>query len=190
MRYRSVFARYRDDTLCAGESGSLDSIDPVEEVLVKIDRLTAQARRVVRDALRALVPACRRRVEGACAEALLMARSEIVFRSRLAGLSAPIDGVTTVFNDPKVVEADAARAIALGFGGKLLIHPHQIAPALKAFLPDQQALSWARQVLELASDGRAMQLDGAMIDRPILERARRILSLSSDNTDTGQFPAS
>jgi len=76
MRYRSVFARYRDDTLCAGESGSLDSIDPVEEVLVKIDRLTAQARRVVRDALRALVPACRRRVEGACAEALLMARIE------------------------------------------------------------------------------------------------------------------
>lgn len=123
-------------------------------------------------------------------EALLMARSEIVFRSRLAGLSAPIDGVTTVFNDPKVVEADAARAIAVGFGGKLLIHPHQIAPALKAFLPDQQALSWAKQVLELASDGRAVQMDGAMIDRPILERARRILSLSSDNADSGQFPTS
>jgi citrate lyase subunit beta/citryl-CoA lyase len=117
-------------------------------------------------------------------EALLTARSEIVFRSRLAGLSAPIDGVTTVFNDPKRVEEDAARAIALGFGGKLMIHPNQIAPALKAFLPDQQALIWARQVLDLASDGRAVQMDGAMIDRPILERARRILSLSTDMSET------
>jgi citrate lyase subunit beta/citryl-CoA lyase len=116
-------------------------------------------------------------------ETLLMARSEIVFRSRLAGLSAPIDGVTTVFNDPKVVETDAARAIALGFGGKLLIHPNQIAPALQAFLPDKQALAWAKQVLDLASDGRAVQLDGAMIDRPILERARRILSLSADRAE-------
>ena len=45
-------------------------------MLVKIDRLTAQERRVVRAALRALVPACSRRVEGALAEALLMARIE------------------------------------------------------------------------------------------------------------------
>ena len=43
---------------------------------MKIDRLTAQERRVVREALRALVPTCSRRVEGACAEALLMARIE------------------------------------------------------------------------------------------------------------------
>jgi hypothetical protein len=43
---------------------------------VKIDRLTAQERRVVRGAPRALVPACSRRVEGALAEALLMARIE------------------------------------------------------------------------------------------------------------------
>ena len=43
---------------------------------MKVDRLTAQERRVVRAALRALVPACSRRVEGGCAEALLMARIE------------------------------------------------------------------------------------------------------------------
>jgi citrate lyase subunit beta/citryl-CoA lyase len=116
-------------------------------------------------------------------DALLMARSEIVFRSRLAGRPAPIDGVTTVFNDPKAVEDDAMRAIELGFGGKLLIHPRQIEPALKAFLPDQQALSWARQVLELASGGGAAQLQGAMIDRPILERARRILSHAAEDAD-------
>ncbi|WP_374305555.1 CoA ester lyase [Ferrovibrio sp.] len=111
-------------------------------------------------------------------DSLLMARSEIVFRSRLAGLAAPIDGVTTVLDDPDVVQADAERAISLGFGGKLMIHPRQIAPALKAFLPDQQALAWARQVIELAGEGGAVQMNGMMIDRPVLERARRIVSLS------------
>jgi hypothetical protein len=65
-----------DFALGAGELGTLDPVDPVEEVLVKIDRLTAQERRVVRAALRALVPACSRRVEGALAGALLMARIE------------------------------------------------------------------------------------------------------------------
>ena len=43
---------------------------------MKIDRLTAQERRVVRTALRALIPGCSRRVEGALAGALLMARIE------------------------------------------------------------------------------------------------------------------
>jgi hypothetical protein len=55
-------------------------------VPVKIDRLTAQERRVVRAALRALVPACSRRVEGALAEALLMARIEETARELCAEL--------------------------------------------------------------------------------------------------------
>ena len=53
---------------------------------MKIDRLTAEERRVVRAALRALVPACSRRVEGACAEALLMARIEEEARDLCAEL--------------------------------------------------------------------------------------------------------
>jgi hypothetical protein len=60
----------------AGEFGTLDPVDPVGEVLVKIDRLTARELRVVRNTLRALVPDCSRRVEAALAGALLMARIE------------------------------------------------------------------------------------------------------------------
>ncbi len=111
-------------------------------------------------------------------EPMLAARSEIVFRSRLAGLAAPIDGVTTALDDGDQVQIDTERAIALGFGGKLMIHPRQIAPALKAFLPDQDSLVWARQVIDLSGDGGAVQLNGAMIDRPVLERARRIIALA------------
>ena len=62
--------------LGAGEFGTLDPVDPIGEVLVKVDRLTAEERRAVRAALRAVVPVCGRRVEGALAEALLMARIE------------------------------------------------------------------------------------------------------------------
>jgi hypothetical protein len=70
---RSLLLTY---ALGAGELGTLDPVHVVGEVLVKIDRLTAEERRVVRAALLAVVPACGRRVEGALAEALLMARIE------------------------------------------------------------------------------------------------------------------
>ena len=60
----------------AGELGTLDPVHLIGEVLVKIDRLTAQERRAVREALRALVPGCGRRGEAGLAGALLMARIE------------------------------------------------------------------------------------------------------------------
>ena len=109
-------------------------------------------------------------------EPLLAARCELVLRSRLAGLAAPLDGVTTTIDDPAAVEQDARHAAALGFGGKLAIHPRQIAPIGRAFLPDEAAVAWARRVVSTATEGSAQSLDGQMIDRPVVERARRILA--------------
>lgn len=110
-------------------------------------------------------------------EPLLMARSEIVLRSRLAGLPAPIDGVTTAIDDAAMVEADARLAADMGFGGKLAIHPKQIAPIRRSFLPDEHSLAWAGKVMAaLDSGGGVVCLDGEMIDLPVIERARRILA--------------
>lgn len=109
-------------------------------------------------------------------DALLLARGDLVLRSRLAGLAAPIDGVTTAIDDPAAVESDARRAADLGFGGKLAIHPRQIAPIGRAFLPDEAAIAWARRVVSTAGAGAARALDGEMIDRPVVERAKRILA--------------
>ena len=109
-------------------------------------------------------------------EALVYCRGALVLQSRLAGLPAPLDGVTTSLDDPVRVGADSATACGLGFGGKLAIHPRQVAPIRKAFLPDDQSIAWARTVLEAARSGAAIQVDGAMVDRPLIERARRILS--------------
>jgi len=112
-------------------------------------------------------------------EALAYFRSALVLQSRLAGLPAPLDGVTPGFDEPERVKKDALTAANLGFGGKLAIHPRQIAPIIEAFLPDAQTLNWACRVLEAVRDGGAVQVDGAMVDRPLIERARRILSRSA-----------
>lgn len=112
-------------------------------------------------------------------EALGHCRGMLVLQSRLAGLPAPLDGVTPSFDDPAAVQQDALIASHLGFGGKLAIHPRQVAPINQAFRPDAQSVSWARRVLEAVRGGGAVQVDGAMVDRPLIERARRILSRSS-----------
>ncbi len=108
-------------------------------------------------------------------DALLLARLELVLASRLAGLPAPIDGVTAAIDAPEAVEADAAYACSLGFRGKLLIHPKQVAPSRKGFTPSEAELAWAKRVLAAAGAGSAVAVDGAMVDAPVLSRARQIL---------------
>ncbi|MEP9379168.1 CoA ester lyase [Aquabacter sp. CN5-332] len=107
-------------------------------------------------------------------EALLFARCELVLASRLAGLPAPIDGVTTNIEDAAAATSDARYARSLGFGGKLSIHPRQIAPIRAGFLPDAEEVAWAYRVL--ASGDGATTVDGAMVDEPVRIRARSILA--------------
>ena len=108
-------------------------------------------------------------------EPLLLARQTLVWRSRVAGRDAPVDSVTPEI-DAEAVARDAAHARALGFGGKLLIHPAQVAPARAAFAPDARELAWARRVLAAEGAPGARTLDGRMIDRPVEDAARRILA--------------
>ena len=107
-------------------------------------------------------------------EALLLARLELVLASRLAGGPAPLDGVTAGIRDTELVRDDAAYGISLGFAGKLLIHPAQIAPAAAGLQPDPDQLAWARRVLAAGRDGGAATVDGAMVDAPVRLRAEQI----------------
>jgi len=111
--------------------------------------------------------------------ALLSARSELVLRSRLANRGSPIDGVTVTIDDPAAVTDDALHAKSLGFGGKLAIHPRQIGPILSSFSATDDEIAWARRVLQSLQDGNASKVDGEMIDRPLIERARSILAASN-----------
>ena len=108
---------------------------------------------------------------------LLWFRSEIALASRLANIGSAIDSPTVAFDDLAEVERDAAGARRLGFGAKLCIHPRQVDAVNRAFSPSEADVAWARRVIEAAdaSDGAAVALDGRMIDKPVILRARAIL---------------
>lgn len=110
-------------------------------------------------------------------DAMLLARTTIVLASRVAGLPAPIDGVSTIIDDAGAVEEAARRSRSLGFRGKLCIHPAQIAPTLRGLAHSEDEIAWARAVLDAAegSAGVVTGPDGRMIDKPVLDRARAIL---------------
>lgn len=105
-------------------------------------------------------------------------RAQLVLASRLAGLSSPVDGVSTALNDDERLAADTRRALRQGFGAKLCIHPRQIAGVHAALHPGEAALAQARRVLDAAAaaGGAAVALDGAMVDRPVILRAQALLA--------------
>ncbi len=108
-------------------------------------------------------------------DALLLARSSLVLASRIGDLAAPLDGPCFDFRDPAPTAAEARHARALGFGGKLSIHPAQVAWVRAAFRPTGAEAEWARKVLAAGPAGGATAVDGIMVDAPVLARARRIL---------------
>ena len=109
-------------------------------------------------------------------DGLAHAASVLAVASRVAGLTAPVAGVTPQFDDEQRLLADLAWSRRHGFGAKLCIHPRQVAVVHDAMAPTDEELNWARRVLaaEAASPGVA-QLDGRMIDRPVVLQAQRVL---------------
>jgi citrate lyase subunit beta/citryl-CoA lyase len=109
-------------------------------------------------------------------EELHFFRSQIVLASRLAGIGAPVDGVSTTIADADAVEADARRGRRFGFGAKLCIHPKQVDAVHRAYAWSDAELAWARRVLASvdASNGAAVAVDGKMVDMPVILKARRI----------------
>ncbi len=105
------------------------------------------------------------------------AASRLALASRAAGRLAPVAGVTVAIADDAALRADMERALAHGFGAKLCIHPKQIAPLHAVLAPAPDELARAQRVLAAAeaAGGAAVQLDGRMVDRPVIERARRIV---------------
>jgi citrate lyase subunit beta/citryl-CoA lyase len=118
-------------------------------------------------------------------EGLLFTRSQLVIASRVSGCLAPVDGVTVALDDEALLRQDVAHAHAharaLGFGGKLCIHPKQVAAVNAGFRPQPAEVAWAEKVVEAParSGGNAVRLEGKLIDIPVIERARAILAQSS-----------
>jgi citrate lyase subunit beta/citryl-CoA lyase len=111
---------------------------------------------------------------------LLPYRSACVMESRAAGLEPPLDTVWADLRDAEGFLASARHAAALGFQGKMCIHPDQIPGANAAFTPDEATIAKARRIVEAFDQAEraglaSIQLDGQFIDYPIVARARRVL---------------
>ena len=113
-------------------------------------------------------------------EELLYARSRVVMASRVAGILSPVDSVTTALDDIELLKDNVQRARRLGFGAKFCIHPKQIPTVHEGFAPTSVEIAWAKEILAAvaAADKGAIRHRGQMVERPIVDRARRILEQS------------
>lgn len=102
-----------------------------------------------------------------------VARAEVVIASRAAGLDAPWESPSTSLNDTTLIETTSRAARALGFGGRLCIHPAQLAAVRAGFAPTAEEVAWARRIT--GAGDSVVRVDDQMVDRPVLERARSIL---------------
>jgi citrate lyase subunit beta/citryl-CoA lyase len=105
---------------------------------------------------------------------LMLALQGIVLAARAAGVLA-FDGVFNRLDDPAGFEAECREGRRLGFDGKTLIHPDQIAIANRAFSPSAEELEEARALIDAATGG-AERFRGRMIEAMHVEAARRLLA--------------
>lgn len=108
------------------------------------------------------------------------ARARVVLAARVAGVPA-LDQVVIDVRDGARFSAEAAAARALGYAGKLCIHPAQVPLANAAFTPSQAAVARARRILAAATAAEREQrgvinFEGQMIDAPLLAQARAVLA--------------
>ena len=107
---------------------------------------------------------------------VLHAREHVVLAASAAQVDA-IDTVYTDFGDETGLRDETRFARQLGYDGKLAIHPAQVDPINEAFTPDETDITWATRVMEVdeATDAAVFEVDGEMIDAPLIAQAERIL---------------
>jgi citrate lyase subunit beta/citryl-CoA lyase len=111
---------------------------------------------------------------------LLPFRAGMVTVSRAAGLEPPIDTVWADLRDPDGFRRSVEHVRALGFQGKMCIHPDQVPVANAAFTPSEAQVAEARRVVAAFAEAEAkglasIQLEGKFIDYPIVYAAQRIV---------------
>jgi citrate lyase subunit beta/citryl-CoA lyase len=99
-----------------------------------------------------------------------------------------VDTVYADFKDSGGLLRDTETAKRLGFSAKLAIHPSQIGTIHAAFAPDEHEIARAREILAVFAEAEAkgtgaVALNGRMIDKPIVERARRVLALGTTKSN-------
>ena len=116
---------------------------------------------------------------------VLYARSHVALAGRLARVPT-VDQVVTAIRDGDAFRRDALAGRAIGYAGKLCLHPDQVAIAHECFSVTEEQLDWACRVLAIAeresADGRGVfAVDGQMVDEPMLRQARQWVAQADDD---------
>ncbi len=113
-----------------------------------------------------------------------VARSLVALAARLANVAA-IDQIVADFRDDDRCRRECLDAKALGFAGKLCIHPAQVSIANESFMPSASEVDRARRLLvayetATASGVASIAFEGQMVDEPVAVQARRVLAQAND----------
>jgi len=116
---------------------------------------------------------------------LLYARSKVLLDTRAAGANIhPLDGVFADLNDETGLLADSKLSARLGYIGRTVIHPKQIAPVKAAYaVPEADVAYYQKIATEFAvaekTGTAAIAVDGKLVDYAMAQRARRVLALAA-----------
>ena len=108
------------------------------------------------------------------------ARARVVLSSRAAGLEGPLDSPWFHFKELEAFQRALERSRRGGFQGRLCVHPDQIAPVNAAYLPSDEEVARAERIVAAFAEAEArgaaaIQVDGQMIDYPVVHRARAMI---------------
>jgi len=114
---------------------------------------------------------------------VLYPRSVVAIAAKAAGITA-IDTPYVNFRDNDGLEEEIKNVLPLGFKAKFAIHPGQLQSINKLFSPSEEAVKYAKKVIEVFEEAErngsgATSLDGKMIDVPVVKRARNLLELAN-----------
>lgn len=175
------------ETQCGREIGSTKIFTAIEGPLGVLNALSiaTSSKRIVGIALGAedYVTAMKtRRYAERNSEEIFFARSMIVHAARAAGVAA-IDTVFSDVNDLATLEKETSLIRQMGFDGKSVINPRQIPIVNKVYRPTDKEINNALNVIAAIEEAEAkgsgvIALNGKMIDKPIVERAERVLMLA------------
>lgn len=106
-------------------------------------------------------------------------RVQLVVQSRVAGIGAPLDGVYPNFKDTEGLRQSMTFTKGMGFAGALCIHPSQVEVIHSVMNFSEEEIRWAKAVLAKYEETglAAFAFEGQMVDMPVIERAKRLLSV-------------
>jgi len=116
---------------------------------------------------------------------LLYARSKVLLETRAAGPDiCPIDGVFSDLADEAGLIQDSRLSARLGYIGRTVIHPKQIAPVKQAYaIPEAEVVYYSKVVTEfeaaLKTGAAAIVIEGKLVDYAMYQRAKRVLAVAA-----------